>query len=89
MLNLVIAATLPDLARLVVVMRLRVMRVGEAEFGIGHAVRRGADVGADARGVGLEGEHVEVAHDLHVFAALVALGDLHLDGRGIGGIAFA
>ena len=49
---------------------------------------RGSDVGADARGVGLEGEDGQVAHDLHVLAALVALGNLHLDGRRIGGVAF-
>ena len=70
-------------------MGLGVMLVVEAEFGIGNAVRRRADVGADAGGVGLEREHVEVAHHLHVLAAFVALGNLDLDGRRIGGVAFA
>ena len=78
-----------DLLRLVVVMGLGVMLVVESEFRIGNAVRRRADVGADASRVGLERQHVEVAHHLHVLAALVALRNLDLDGRRIGGVAFA
>ena len=58
--------------------------VVEAEFRIGYAVRGGADVGGDAGGVGLEGEDIEVAHDLHVFAAFVAVGDFDFDERGVG-----
>lgn len=78
-----------DLLGLVVVMGGAVVRVAEAEFRIRDTIRRGADVGADACRVCLEGEHGEVAHDLHVFAALVALGDFHLDGRRIAGLALA
>ncbi len=70
-------------------MRLGVMLVHEPELRIRNTVRRGADVGADANCVGLEGEHVEVAHDLHVFAELVAFGNLDFDGQGIGCIAIA
>jgi hypothetical protein len=58
-----------------------VMYIAEPEFRVGDAVRRGADVSADAGGVGLEGQHVEVAHYLHVLTALVAQRDLYLDGR--------
>ena len=61
----------------------------QADFGIGHAIRCRADVRADARGVGLEGEHIEVAHHLHVFAAFVANGDFDLDGRRIRRVALA
>jgi hypothetical protein len=68
-------------------MRLRMVLVGESQLGVGGAVGPGADVGADARSVGLEGEDGQVAHDLHVLTALVALGYLHLDGRRIGGVA--
>ena len=63
--------------------------VVEAEFRVGNAVRGGADVGGDAGGVGLEGEDIEVAHDLHVFAAFVAVGDFDFDGRGIGAAVVA
>ena len=69
-------------------MGLGVMLVIEPEFGIGNSVRRGTNVGADASRVGLEGEHGEVAHDLHVFAALVPFGNLDFDGRGIGSLSF-
>ncbi len=80
---------LPDLLRLVVVVGLGVMLVVEPKFRIGNAVGRRADVGADASRVGLERQHVQVAHHLHVLAAFVALGNLDLDGRRIGGVAFA
>lgn len=73
----------------IVVVRLGVVLVFEAELGVGDAVGRGADVGADAGGVGLEGEDVEITHDLHVFAALVADGDFDFDGRGIRGAVAA
>ncbi len=63
--------------------RHRVMFVLEAQFGIGGAVRRGADVGADTRDVSLKREHVQVAHDLHKFASLVAFRNLDFDGRRI------
>ena len=43
------------------------------------------EAGRDARQVALEGQHVEVAHHLHVLAALVALGDLDLDRHGVAG----
>ena len=89
MLNAVIVATFANLFRLVVVMGLGVMLVVESEFRIGNPVRRRADVGADASRVGLERQHVEVAHHLHVLAAFVALRNLDLDGRRIGGVAFA
>ena len=79
---------LPNLFLIAAVVRLRMVLVAEAQLGIGRAVGSGADIGADAGGVGLEREHGQVAHHLHVFAALVALGNLHLDGRGVGGVAF-
>ena len=70
-------------------MGLGVMLVVEPEFRIGNTVRCRADVGADASRVGLERQHVEVAHHLHVLAAFVALGNLDLDGRRIRSVAFA
>ena len=70
-------------------MRLRVMFVIEPQLRIRNTIGRRADVGAHASCVGLEGEHVQVAHDLHVFAALVALRYLDLDRRRIGSVAFA
>ena len=78
-----------DLVFFVVVMRLRMMLAFETEFRIRHAVGRGTDVGADARRVRLEGQHVQVAHDLHVFAAFVAIGDFDLDRRRVWLLALA
>ena len=67
---------LTDLFLILAVVRLRVVLVGESQLGVGRAVWPGADVGADARGVGLESQDSQVAHDLHVLAALVASGIL-------------
>ena len=89
MLKAVMASTFLTFFGIVVVMGYGVMLVLEPEFRIGNAVRRRADVGADAGRVGLERQHVQVAHHLHVLAAFVAFWNLDLDGRGIRGVAFA
>ncbi len=60
-----------------------VVLVGETQFGIGHAIGRRSDVGAHPREIGLEGQHIEIAHHLHVLAAFVSLGHLDFDGRGV------
>ena len=54
--------------------------VVEPQFRVGHPIRSGADVSAHASRVGLERQHVQIAHHLHVFAALFALGNFDLDG---------
>ena len=77
-----------DLAWLIIVVGLRVVLVLEAKLRIGDPVGRGANISADAGGVRLERQHIEVAHHLHILTAFVSLGNFDLDGRGIGSVAF-
>ncbi len=79
----------PHLLRVLRVVRLGMMRVLESEFRIRHAVRSRTDVGADARGVRLERQHVQVTHHLHILAAFVAQRNLDFDRRGIRRVTFA
>ena len=78
-----------NLLDLVFVMRLGVMLILEPEFRIRNTVWGGADVGADPSGVGLKSQHGEVAHHLHIFAALLSVRNFYLDRWGIRAVAFA
>ena len=54
---------LADLLGIALMVRDRVMRIAEADFGIGAAAHLMADLeGADARHVGLPGEHLQIRH---------------------------
>ena len=66
---------------LIPVMGEGVVVPAQTEFGIGHTVWCGTNVGTNSRGVGLEGEHIKITHHLHVFTAFFADGDFDLDGR--------
>ena len=79
MLNAVMAATLSNLLRIVVVMSLRMVLIVEAEFRIRRAVGPRANVGAHASCVGLERQHIQVAHHLHVLASFVSFGNFDFD----------
>ena len=78
-----------DLLRLVVVVSLGMVLVIESEFRIRHTVRGRSNIGADAGRVGLERQHVEVTHHLHVLAAFITLWNLDLDGRRVGFVTAA
>src|SRR6266481_1350720 len=81
-----------DLANLlgfVVVMGLGVVLIAEPEFRIRNTVRCRANVRADASRVGLERQHVQVTHHLHVLAAFITLRNLNLNRWRIRSIAFA
>ncbi len=78
---------LGNLVGFIVMMGLGMVLIPEPKFRIGNTVRGRSDVGADASRIGLEGQYVEVAHDLHVFAAFVTEGNLDLDGWRISSVA--
>ena len=64
-------------------MRLGMMLIRETKFRIGNAIRGRSNVRADSRGVCLESQHSQVAHDLHILTSFVTLRNADFNGNWI------